>query len=51
MKPKHIAIIMDGNRRWAKYNDCSLLEAYEQGLETLNDTNRGSGGFGSTGVK
>ena len=38
MKPKHIAIIMDGNRRCAKYNDCSLLEAYEQGLETLNDT-------------
>ena len=38
MKPKHIEIIMDGNRRWAKYNDCSLLEAYEQGLETLNDT-------------
>ena len=38
MKPKHIAIIMDGNRRWAKSNNCSLLEAYEQGLETLNDT-------------
>ena len=38
MKPKHIAIIMDGNRRWAKFNNCSLLEAYEQGLETLNDT-------------
>ena len=38
MKPKHIAIIMDGNRRWAKSNNCSILEAYEQGLETLNDT-------------
>ena len=38
MKPKHIAIIMDGNRRWAKFNNYSLLEAYEQGLETLNDT-------------
>ena len=38
MKPKHIAIIMDGNRRWAKSNNYSLLEAYEQGLETLNDT-------------
>ena len=38
MKPKHIAIIMDGNRRWAKSNNHSLLEAYERGLETLNDT-------------
>ena len=38
MKPKHIAIIMDGNRRWAKSNNHSLLEAYEKGLETLNDT-------------
>ena len=38
MKPKHIAIIMDGNRRWAKSNNYSLLEAYEQGLKTLNDT-------------
>ena len=38
MKPKHIAIIMDGNRRWAKSNNYSLLEAYEKGLETLNKT-------------
>ena len=38
MKPKHIAIIMDGNRRWAKLNDYSLLKAYEKGLETLHDT-------------
>ena len=38
MKPKHIAIIMDGNRRWAKSNNHSLLEAYEKGLQTLNNT-------------
>ncbi len=38
MKPKHIAIIMDGNRRWAKSNSISLFEAYEQGLETLQNT-------------
>ena len=38
MKPRHIAIIMDGNRRWAKSNNYSLLKAYEQGLETLHDT-------------
>ena len=38
MKPKHIAIIMDGNRRWAKSNNYPLLKAYEKGLETLNNT-------------
>ena len=29
---------MDGNRRWAKSNNYPLLEAYEQGLETLHET-------------
>ena len=29
---------MDGNRRWAKLNNYSLLEAYEKGLETLQNT-------------
>ena len=38
MKPKHIAIIMDGNRRWAKSNNYTLLKAYEMGLNTLNNT-------------
>ena len=38
MKPKHIAIIMDGNRRWAKSNNHPLLKAYEKGLETLLNT-------------
>ena len=38
MKPKHIAIIMDGNRRWAKFNKYPVLTAYEKGLETLLNT-------------
>ena len=38
IRDRHIAIIMDGNRRWAKSNNYPLLEAYEKGLETLNDT-------------
>ena len=38
MRPKHIAIIMDGNRRWAKSNNLSVFEAYEKGLETLYNT-------------
>ena len=29
---------MDGNRRWAKSNNSSILKAYEKGLETLNNT-------------
>ena len=29
---------MDGNRRWAKSNNISVLEAYEKGLETLYNT-------------
>ena len=37
MKPKHVAIIMDGNRRWAKSNNFSLLK-HEKGLETLQNT-------------
>lgn len=35
MYPQHIAIIMDGNRRWAKSNSSSLIDAYEKGIETL----------------
>ena len=38
MNPKHIAIIMDGNRRWAKSQNYSILKAYEKGLGTLNNT-------------
>lgn len=35
--PHHVAIIMDGNRRWAKLNDLSLKEGYLKGAETLGD--------------
>ncbi|UFX98456.1 polyprenyl diphosphate synthase [Candidatus Gromoviella agglomerans] len=33
----HIAIIMDGNRRWAKANGASLLTAYRKGVSVLMD--------------
>jgi len=33
--PKHIAIIMDGNGRWAKNKGKSRLKGHRQGLETL----------------
>ena len=35
MSPKHVAIIMDGNRRWAKSQNLSLLEGYKKGIENL----------------
>ncbi len=34
---KHIAIIPDGNRRWAKKNNKSLYEAYKVGIEKIKD--------------
>ena len=35
MSPKHVAIIMDGNRRWAKSQNLSLLDGYKKGVENL----------------
>jgi len=33
--PKHIAIILDGNKRWASKNNLSFLEGYKKGLEKI----------------
>ena len=33
--PRHIAIIMDGNRRWARRRGLSLVDGYRAGLEAL----------------
>ena len=33
--PQHIAIILDGNKRWASKNNLSLLEGYKKGLEKI----------------
>lgn len=33
--PKHIAIIMDGNRRWAKKRNLAGFEGHRRGTETL----------------
>ena len=35
--PKHVAFIMDGNRRWAKKHNHQLITAYKKGLETARD--------------
>lgn len=33
--PEHIAIIMDGNRRWAKRNKIPQVEGHKRGVDTL----------------
>ena len=35
MKPKHIAIIMDGNRRWAKKKKIPVIEGHKMGSEII----------------
>ena len=35
MVPKHIAIIMDGNGRWAKMRNLSRLAGYRAGVEAV----------------
>ncbi len=36
--PKHIAIIMDGNGRWAKKNGVMKLEGHRRGVEAVRQT-------------
>ena len=38
--PKHIAIIMDGNRRWAKNNGLSTKEGHKAGAKNLENIAR-----------
>ena len=35
--PKHIAIIMDGNSRWAVRNNVSKIESYEKGIDVAQN--------------
>ncbi len=35
MKPKHIAIIPDGNRRWAAKRGISTMRAYDKGIDNI----------------
>lgn len=35
LKPEHVGIIMDGNRRWAKEHKLPSLEGHRQGLNNL----------------
>ncbi len=44
--PKHIAIIMDGNRRWAKLHNLPEIEGHRGGVETLMETVEDVGALG-----
>ena len=35
--PSHIAIIMDGNRRWAKEHNLNVSEGHKKGAEALRE--------------
>ena len=35
--PKHVAIIPDGNRRWAKKHGVSVAEGYDKGIRKIGD--------------
>ena len=34
-QPKHLAIILDGNKRWAKQNSKKSIEGYEKGFNKI----------------
>ncbi len=44
--PKHIAIIMDGNRRWAKLRGLSEIDGHRKGVEALIETVEEAGNLG-----
>jgi len=44
--PKHVAIIMDGNGRWAERHGCARTAGHEQGLEAVRSTVEGAGEIG-----
>lgn len=44
--PKHIAIIMDGNRRWAKLRGAPEIESHRQGVESIIKTVEAAGSLG-----
>ncbi len=44
--PSHVAIIMDGNRRWAKKRMLPAVAGHKQGSETLKQVIRGLDGMG-----
>jgi undecaprenyl diphosphate synthase len=44
--PRHVAIIMDGNRRWAKARNLPSVEGHRAGADALRQTARAAGRAG-----
>jgi len=44
--PRHVAIIMDGNARWARERGVGVLEGHRQGARALKQTIRDAAGIG-----
>ena len=44
--PKHVAIIMDGNRRWAKHRGMPAIEGHRRGMLALREVTRACSDFG-----
>jgi undecaprenyl diphosphate synthase len=40
--PEHVAVIMDGNRRWAREHGLPVAEGYRRGVGALRETVRGA---------
>ena len=46
MTPRHVAIIMDGNRRWAAERGLPIACGYRRGIGALRRTLRAAGEAG-----
>jgi len=44
--PKHVAIIMDGNRRWARARRLPAIEGHRRGIVALRDVTRAASDWG-----
>src|SRR5262245_12705882 len=44
--PRHVAVIMDGNGRWAKERGLPRIEGHRQGVESVRDVVRTAGQIG-----
>jgi len=46
LMPRHVAIIMDGNRRWAKARRLPVIEGHRRGMLALRRVTRAASDFG-----
>ncbi len=44
--PRHVAVIMDGNGRWANQRDMMRIEGHRAGIDSVRDTVESAGEFG-----